>query len=86
MLPPARSRLHKAIEKLNKVAPGILPPDVEGKPQGSLFVEMGQLEWFNYDNVDYLQESFTSEYKPVEYLFANFKFWGETSSRGIYLR
>ena len=54
MLPPARSRLHKAIEKLNKVAPGSLPPGVDSNPQGSLFVELGQLEWFNYDNVDYL--------------------------------
>jgi hypothetical protein len=49
-------------------------------------VELGQLEWFNYDKVDYLLESYASEYKPVEYLFANFKFWGETQSRGVYLR
>jgi len=55
LLPPAKGKLHKAIEKLNKQAPGTLPPLVDGNPQGSLFVDMGDLEWFTYDNVNYLQ-------------------------------
>jgi hypothetical protein len=45
----APNRPHKAIEKLNKAAAGSIPPGIEGNPQGSLFVEMGELEWFTYD-------------------------------------
>jgi hypothetical protein len=47
--PGAPNRPHKAIEKLNKAAAGSIPPGIEGNPQGSLFVEMGELEWFTYD-------------------------------------
>jgi hypothetical protein len=60
-----------------------LPPGVEGQSLGSLFVECGDLEWFNYDGVNYLQEGY--DIKPINNLFANIKFWGE-QSKGIYLR
>ncbi len=73
---PPKNKPHKAIEKINKAAPGCIPPGVEGNAQGSMFIEMGELEWFTYDQVNYLQDS-GADYKPVEYLFANIKLWGE---------
>lgn len=75
---------NKAIEKFNKQSKATIPPGVEGTGYGSLFVEMGQMEWFTYDGVNYLNEN-GSESKPIHNLFANFKFWGE-QSKGIYLR
>jgi len=34
----------------------VLPPGVEGNSFGSLFVEMGQMEWFTYDGLNYLKD------------------------------
>ena len=55
---------NKAIEKLNKASTASLPPNVEGGPFGSLFIEMGQMEWFTYDNVNYLADS-GGEFRPI---------------------
>ena len=42
------------------------------------------MEWFTYDGINYLADS-GGEHHPIHNLFANFRFWGE-SSKGIYLR
>lgn len=43
------------------------------------------MEWFTYDGINYLADSGGGEHHPIHNLFANFRFWGETS-KGIYLR
>ena len=60
----------------------MLPPEVDGSNFGHLFVEMGQMDWFTYDSVNYLQEGTN---KPIFNLFANIKFWGDTN-RGLFLK
>jgi hypothetical protein len=45
---------NKDIEKINKHAKASLPPGVEGLAYGSLFVEVGPMDWFTYDGVNYL--------------------------------
>ena len=62
-----------------------LPPGVDGASLGSLFVEMGSVEWLTYDGVNYLENAEQSEFKPIQNVFANIKFWGD-QSKGIYLR
>ena len=49
-------------EKLNK--PTSLPPGVEGSNFGSLFAEVGPMEWFTYDGINYLEDS-GGEFKPI---------------------
>ena len=86
VLPPGKKKQQKVIEKLNKASLACLPPNVEGGTQGSMFVEIGAIDWFTYDGVNYLAETGSEERpKPINNLFANIKFWGETT-KGIYLR
>ena len=62
-----------------------LPPDVDGGTYGYLFIELGNLDFFIYDGVNYLEEGVASVGKPIYNLFANIKFWGD-HSKGIYLK
>lgn len=69
---------------MNKGFQGILPPEVEGVTYGNLFIEMGKMEWFTYDSVNYLADG-TEINKPLYHLFANIKFWGDRS-KGLFLK
>ena len=63
----------------------MLPPEVEGPSYGSLFVEIGNVDFLTYDGQNYLEEGFSAHGKGINHLFANIKFWGD-STKGIYLR
>ncbi len=63
----------------------MLAPDVEGPNFGSLFIELGNLDWLTYDGKNYLDESSGSSNKGVTRLFGNIKFWGDRT-KGIYLK
>lgn len=75
----------KAIEMLNKKALAALPPDVDGSNFGHMFIELGNLDWFQYDGQNYLEEGSSSQGKGINNLYGNIKFWGDRS-KGIYLR
>jgi hypothetical protein len=77
-------KANKGMEKINKQSKASLPPGVEGIAYGSLFVEVGSMEWFTYDHINYLSDS-GSETRPIHNLYANFKFWGE-QTKGIFLK
>ena len=42
------------------------------------------MDWFVYNGINYIEDS-GGEFKPIQNLFVNIKFWGETA-KGIYLR
>ena len=66
-----------------------MPPGLDGQEQqGTIQVRMGDLKWFNYDGVNYLEELNKDSQKPrMHDLYAHIKFWGEDqNSKGIYLK
>ncbi len=73
------------MENLNKQALTSLPPEVEGTTFGHLFIEVHNMEWFQYDGVNYLGDGSNTNGRDITKLFANIKFWGDRT-RGIYLK
>ena len=81
----ASGKKQNIAEALNKKALAQLPPGVDGNNFGHLFIEIGNLDWFQYDGQNYLEEGSSSAGKGIYNLFSNIKFWGD-SSKGIYLK